>query len=468
MNQGPNGWPRKVVSASLTMLALAACDLETPATDSVLLQEALPERTTIPAAWSTSGAPTSAVKGNWVASFRDPNMTSLVREGLANNLDLVAASARVQAALQLVVISGAPLLPEVGLDVGGQRSELTDRDLTSNINGGMIAASWELDIWGKLRADQASSTALAKSVADDALYLQQSIAATVARSWIANIELKRLIDVSNQATQIYSDLLVLTNEKADAGQVSDFDVVQARSRVAAAKAATSQIRTSQNGAIGTLEVLVGRYPGLTLKPASRFPYMPGALPSSGLPLSLLDRRPDISAARNKVISAFYKSEVAKLARLPSISLNLAGGSLLDPNLALLGTNPEFVRIGVNLLQPIFAGGSLQANVERMTAKQATAVAEYGQTVLQAFNEVETALANEKTLRSELANWRESLKDSNEALAFANDRYVQGTIDMTGLLTLQQFQIGTQINVIETESALLNNRVLLYMALGESF
>lgn len=462
-----NNVPQRLIGAISGVLALAACELQPVPTDTAILDEALPAGTAIPAAWSTSGVATSAVKGSWVASFRDPNMTSLVQEGLDNNRDLVAAAARVEAALQTVVISGAPILPQVGLELGSQRSELTNRDRTSTLQGGAIAASWELDVWGKLRANKAASAALARAIAEDARYLQQSIAATVARTWIANIELARLIAVSRQATTVYSDLLDLTDKKAAAGQVSDFDVVQARSRVTAAKAATSQIQTSQNQAIGSLEVLVGRYPGLKLKPASSFPRLPSNLPASGLPLSLLDRRPDVIAARNKVIAAFYKSETAKLARLPGISLSAAGGKLLDPELALLGTNPEFLRIGINLLQPIFAGGALQADVVRMSAKQSAAVAEYGQTVLGAFNEVETALANEKVLRSELANWRESLKDANEALEFANERYVQGTIDMTGLLVLQQFQLERQVNVIETEAALLNNRILLYMALGES-
>jgi outer membrane protein TolC len=196
--------------------------------------------------------------------------------------------------------------------------------------------------------------------------------------------------------------------------------------------------------------------------------MPASLPDSGLPLSLLDRRLDVVAARNRVKAAFFDVQVAELTRLPGISLNAAGGSLLDPNLALLGTSPDYLRIGVNLLQPIFAGGAIDANIARMSAKQAGAVAEYGQTVLEAFREVETALANETALRAELANWRESLQDANEALALANDRYIEGTIDMTGLLFVQQFQLERQVSVIQAQSALLNNRVLLYMALGESF
>ncbi len=468
MHHRSGSLPIRLVSPLVGLLALAGCELAEPPTEAELVQEALPASTQIPSAWSTSGVPTSAVQGNWVASFRDSNLTSLVNEGLQNNRDLVAALARVEAALQTVVIAGAPILPQVGFDAGNQQSELTRIDRSFDTTGAIIAASWEIDVWGKLRSKKASTAALARSVADDARYLQQSIAATVARTWIANVELARLIAVSRQATAIYEGLLVLTNDKLAAGTVSDFDVVQARSRVAAAKAATSQIQTTQNEAIGSLEVLLGRYPGLNLRPSSTFPRMPGSLPASGLPLSLLDRRPDVSAARNKVISAFFNTREAELALLPGISLSAAGGSLLNTDLALLGANPEFLRIGINLLQPIFAGGALNADIERMNARQRAAVAEYGQTVLKAFSEVETALANEKVLRAQLSQWRDSLTDATEALNFANDRYVQGTIDMTGLLFLQQFQLERQVDVIQTEAALLNNRVLLYMALGESF
>ena len=473
MNQRARVLPRGVIFASIGLLALAGCETPPPPADSEILQDALPDGTTVPAAWSTSGAPSSAVKGDWVSTFRDPTLSKLVTEALANNRDMAAAVARVEAATQAVIISGAPLLPQVGAEIGGQRSRITDDNGTVNLNrnsqvrGGTLVASWELDVWGKLRSDQAATAALASSIVDDARYLQQSIAATVARSWISSIEINRLVAVSRQASDVYANLLQLTDDKEAAGEVSDFDVVQARSRLSAAKATISQTQADLNDAIGSLEVLLGRYPGLKLKPASRFPRMPGALPSSGLPLSLLDRRPDVSAARNKVKAAFYNVKVAELARLPGISLSAAGGTLLDENLALLGTDPTFLRIGINLLQPIFMGGALQADVYRMTAKQAAAVSEYGQTVLEAYKEVETALANEKVLRVELANWRDSLKNSTEAIELANDRYVQGTIDLTGLLVLQQFQLERQVNVIQAEAALLNNRVLLYMALGES-
>ena len=454
------------LGCGLAALALMGCETPTPPTQVAMLADALPDGTAIPAAWSTAGAPTSAVNGDWVASFRDPTMTRLVNEALRNNPDLVAAAARVEAALQTVVIAGAPILPQVGLEADALRADNRTRDVVSDIHGGALVASWEIDLWGRLRSDRAAAAAAAQSVAQDAVYAQQSIAAAVARSWIANIKLAKLDAVARQSEGVYANLLELSDEKAAAGLVSDFDIVQARARLNASKAAISKIDTVQNEAIGTLEALLGRYPSLKLRPGTSYPRMPGALPASGVPLSLLDRRPDVLAARSQVIAAFYNVEVAKLARLPGISMSAAAGRLVDPGFALAGASPEFLRIGIGLLQPIFTGGALEADVVRMTADQAAAVAEYGKTVLDAYREVETALANEQVLRSELASWRASLNDANEALVFANDNYIAGTIDMTGLLVLQQFQIDREINVIETEAALLDNRIALYMALAE--
>jgi NodT family efflux transporter outer membrane factor (OMF) lipoprotein len=402
-----------------------------------------------------------------VASFRDPQLTSLVNEAIANNRDLQVAAARVEAALQVAKIAGAPILPAVGLEAGRQEGRLYNRDRTSQVGGAVLAVSWELDLWGKLRSGQASAVASASAAANDALYARQSIAATVARSWVAYIEIAQLTAATNAIVQQYSQLVTLSQERADAGAVSDFDVVQAKGRLNAAKAALVDLRVSRNEAAAGLEVLLGRYPSLSIRPASRFPRFPGAL-STGLPLSLLDRRPDVIAARDQVIAAFYDVETAKLARLPGISLALAGGQLFDPSLALIGANPDFLRLGIGLLQPIFEGGALQAEVVRMTAAQAAATASYGQTVLTAFGEVESQLANERLLRQALAHWQAAYSDAEEAVALGLDNYLAGTIDMVALLNLTEFSIGRQIDVIQSQADLLTNRISLYLALGESY
>jgi outer membrane protein TolC len=151
-----------------------------------------------------------------------------------------------------------------------------------------------------------------------------------------------------------------------------------------------------------------------------------------------------------------------------VSLAASGGRLFDPDIALLGANPDFLRAGVGLLQPIFEGGALQAQVVEMTAEQAAATALYGQTVLEAYAEVETRQANETLLRESLASQRAALADAEEAVALGQDNYVAGTMDMTQLLTLQQFVNAAKVEVVQSEAALLTNRIALYLALGEPY
>ncbi|HRY27250.1 MAG: TolC family protein [Geminicoccaceae bacterium] len=454
--------------AILLATTLAGCALATPPDHETLLHAALPETSAIPVAWSTEGAPTSAVGGNWVASFDDPELARLVDEALRNNRDLQAAAARVEAALQSVVIAGAPVLPAVGVEAGRHTSRNYGTNDTQTINGAELVVSWEIDLWGRLRSGEAAAFAQAQAAADDAVYAQQSIAATVARVWVANIEVVQLTALAGESLDDYQRLVRLAQRKEAAGQVSSFDVVQARSRASAARAAAARLESRANETIAGLEVLLGRYPSLGLKPADSFPHMPEAL-SAGLPLSLLDRRADVTAARNQVIAAFYDVEVAKLARLPGVSLAASAGRLNDPDLALLAMDSfSFAKIGVGLLQPIFEGGALQAQVAGMTATQAAATALYGQTVLDAFGEVETRLANEQLLREELAAWRAADKDAREAVRLGEANYVMGTIDMVTLLDLVEFAIGVRMDEISTEAALLTNRIALYLALGESY
>ena len=325
------------LSLAAAAAALAGCALATPPEDGAMVDAALPEGTEIPAAWSSGGAPSSVAGGNWVASFRDPNMTGLVAEALRNNPDLQAAAAQVDAALQAVTIAGAPILPAVGATAGAQES----RDLTeyrnSTISGAELMVSWEVDLWGKLRSGQASVAASAAAVANEAVYANQLIAATVARTWVSIIELAKLVVVAEETAGLYENLLALARQKEAAGQVSDFDVVQAQARLSGARAEIPKLRISANESIAALEVLLGRYPNLKLRSGTTYPRMPGPL-ASGPPLSLLDRRPDVVAARNEVIAAFYNVEVAKLARLPGVSLAASGGRLFDPDIALLGAN----------------------------------------------------------------------------------------------------------------------------------
>jgi outer membrane protein TolC len=189
---------------------------------------------------------------------------------------------------------------------------------------------------------------------------------------------------------------------------------------------------------------------------------------TGLPLSLLERRPDIVAAERDVIAAFREHEAAKLALLPDFSFSLVGGRLGDPILSLLKLNPWLASAAIGAFVPIYEGGALRATIRIATAQQAEAVARYGSIALTAFREVENALANEDLLRKRLPLEQRALSDREAAVRIATEQYRAGRIDQLSVSQIQASAIAADASVVELRSAELTNRIRLHLALGGSF
>jgi len=457
----------QLVMAACLLVQLGGCAIEDPPGQRAVLDQALPPTTTIPRNWSAKTANPAAVDQGWVSTFNDPTLTSLVHEANANNLNLQATAARVDAAREALVIVGAPLFPAVSLDVSGKETHDIGANETFKHHGGKLNVSWELDVWGRVRSGQAASTAGYEAAAEDEAFARLSVAALVARSWYVNSEWLQRIELAKQEIFIYSSLLKIVREKRKAGQVDLIDVYQAEASVKAAQVGLVGAQEKSSTAIRSLEILLGRYPSQELKAKARYAKAPPEVPA-GLPASLLSRRPDVLASERLVVAAFYNVQVAKLSMLPAISLTGRAGRLVDPGLSLLGLSPDFYQLGANLLQPIFEGGALQAQVKVASAEQRAAVASYGQAVLLAFKEVETALANEDFFRRRLRYLDAELKDRIETVRIATEKYRAGNIDLQSLLQFQEKRLAVQEEVITAQGAILTNRIDLYLALGGSF
>ena len=235
-------------------------------------------------------------------------------------------------------------------------------------------------------------------------------------------------------------------------------------------AAESQLRASQglvNEAKRTLEVLVGRYPSAELKVAMDFTPLPPPIPP-GLPSALLDRRPDLVAAEQQVLAAFRQQEAAKLALLPSFSLNLDGGKLSDNLLSVLQVNPWMFAASVGMYVPIYTGGALRAQIKIATAQQQAAVSAYGSAALRAFREVENGLMNESLIAQRLQFDQDGLRDTIEAVRIARIQYQAGLMDLLSVLQLEEQRIRSQTVVIQLRNTQLANRINLHLALGGSF
>ena len=454
--------PRCCVLAAI----LTGCALSKPPTHSQVVTNALPQGTTIPAGWNST-ATTNPVAGDWLKSFNDSGLDAIVAEAITNNLDLRQAAARVEMARQNVVVVASQMKPKIGANFRLATARDDGHDQWYNSQHALAGVAWEPDVWGRLRAQRAAAQAGYQATALDYAYARQSLAATAARSWYLTIETSQLVALTEQSVVIYSNLLELVKIRRAAGKVSDLDVSEAGANL---NAAENDLRSAQglaSQARRDLEVLLGRYPGAELKVAEHFAPLPPPV-QPGLPSSLLERRPDIVAAEQQVLAAFRAQEVAKLALLPSFTLNLDGGKLSDNLLSLLRLNPWMVSAAVGMYVPIYTGGALRAQIKIATAQQQQAVAGYGSIALRAFREVENGLTNEQLLAQRLQFQQAEVRDRIESVRIATLQYKAGSTDLLSVLQLQSDQIASQANLIKLRNAQLANRIDLHLALGGSF
>lgn len=444
-------------------LALAGCALNPPPDPQALRAEALPS-VKVPDAWASQGADPGAVKDDWLATFADEQLRSLVVEALAGNVDLRVAAARVERAGAYARQAGATLYPQVNLLASGS---FTGSDSANAFNTAGIFVSWELDLWGRVRAQADAGSAQYEATAKDAEYARQSIAALVAKSWFLAIEARRQRAIAQEMSAAAERLAGLARERARIGRGDEYDVRIAQASLQGYKDAVLQLQLAEQQAVRAIETLVGRYPAAVLEAAQAFPAFPGPVPA-GLPSELLERRLDVAAAERRVASAYHLTGEAQAARLPRISLTASGSSITSDLVFLKDRENPAWSAGGNIVLPLFAGGALQAQVEVRTAEQKAAVADYGRVGARAFSEVENALSAGFSLAGRVPVLEASVAENERALELAQVRYRVGTVDQRAV---QQQLIATSAarsSLARATSERLVQRVNLHLALGGSF
>jgi NodT family efflux transporter outer membrane factor (OMF) lipoprotein len=433
-------------------------------------QQALPTTTTVPPRWN-AGSGANPVTNDWLQSFNDPRMQAVVGEAIANNLNLRQAAARVEEARQNVVVAGAALKPQVNAFLGASSTVATTRGTDQgkryDSSLGYAIISWEADIWGQLRAQQAASEAGYEATALDYAYARQSLAATAAKSWYLAVESRQLLSLAEENVKLYARLLNLVQQRRSAGRVADLDVDEASYSLNSAKSQFQAAQGEYAKARRILELLLGRFPAAEIEIARDCAPLPPPVPA-GLPSSLLERRPDIVAAEREVLAAFRNHEAAELALLPSFVFTLDGGRLSDNLLSVLKLNPWLVHGSIGVSIPIYHGGALQAQVAIATAEQQRAVAKYGSVALTAFGDVENGLAYEGVWAERLKFDQRALANITQAVRVVGEKYQAGAIDLLSVLEIQTRQILSESDVIKARNAQLANHIDLHLALGGSF
>ncbi|MDP7052099.1 MAG: efflux transporter outer membrane subunit [Verrucomicrobiota bacterium] len=431
-----------------------------------------------PAQWQVAGTETNAPMVSWWRQFDDAALNDMVAEALRQNHNLQAAAARLEQSRLRAAIAGAVRLPQVnaslessrqqnnyiGLPFPGTSGVLTSRSESYRFS---LSTSWELDLWGRIHSGQLASVADSEAARADLAAARHSLAAQTVKAWLSLTEARQQEDYAQTNVALIRATTRQVRLRYELGVRPALDLRLAEANLATARAGVQQWHAAREQARRQLEVLLGRYPGGKLVEQTTLPEILPMVPV-GLPSALLARRPDLHAARIRLLASDVRIVQAQAELYPKISLTASGGTSSDELENLMNNNFLIWSLGANLVQPVFAGGRLRNNVKLAEAQATESVMLYRSAVLNAFSEVESALATSGAHREREARLASAEKVAREALLLAENRYDRGVESFLTVLDAQRRLIETQSQRVVVRRMRLENRVNLHLALGGGF
>ena len=391
-----------------------------------------------PAEWAARGVAGVAPQGDWLSQFNDPLMVGLVNEALTNSPTLESRAALVRASEAATRIARSQRRPSVSGSVSaGVNSSsatfagTTDRS-TDGIYGVGLDASWELDLWNRLGSGIGAALA------------QERVAA--------------------KTVEARDRVRTLTERRFQRGLADALDVRTARSTLAQAEASMAAQRQFTGESARRLETLVGRYPNAELQAPAEIPMLEAIVPE-GNPALLLSRRPDIAGAEARVVAAGLRAEQARLAMLPSLRLTASAGTNTTDFADAFDPERIAANLIASLVQPLFTGGQLDAQRDSAVAQAEAAVANYAATALDAWREVENALAADTFLASQEDAQARALEEARLAEDLAERQYTSGTITIFNLIDAQTRRLTAESQLVTARASRATNRISYHLALG---
>ncbi|MEM8920443.1 MAG: efflux transporter outer membrane subunit [Pseudomonadota bacterium] len=449
----------------LSAILLAGCASVSTGTEDAgtLAEEALPE---VVAEWKEIEERVVGEPVGWIGAFEDPVLEKLVAEAQENNKNLEAAAAAVESSRALAGIADAQLSPDVSAGLTTENSGILDGGDSSDVGLG-LEASWEVDLWGRLRSGREGAVRDLEAVEADYVFSQYSLAASVAEAYFLAIEAHQQLGVTEANVEALTETDRIVRVRLENGMGDAEDAALSLSDLSAARDSLIELEGSKRDALRALELLLGRYPSADIELRGDLPAVPPA-PPAGIPSDLLERRPDLIAAERRIASAVTGVDEAKAAKLPSLSLTGSiGGSSNDLSNILDPSNVAWSAAS-SLLAPIFDGGERDRQVDLADAELQAAVAEYADAALDAFSDVETALDQSVVLRRREEQLQVSSDQADEALRLVNLRYSEGETDLIDVLDIQTRALSAKSDLISVQRGQLSEYVALNLALGGSW
>jgi NodT family efflux transporter outer membrane factor (OMF) lipoprotein len=421
--------------------------------------------------WAQAAPADSAPRGPWWTLFNDPVLDRLEARIDVSNQSVRKAVAQVQQARSLVDYQHAGFLPTVTAGVSQNRSRVSQNVEGRSLAGKTvpdysvgISASWEPDLFGRIRDNVALAQAGADASAADLEAVRLSMSADLAVDYFSLRSLdtqKKLLDDSVKA---YSDALNLLQQQLKDGAIDASAVAQATTQLEATRTQDADIDVSRAQMQHAIATLIGEPASSFSLPPDNAVVTPPAIPV-GVPSQLLERRPDIAAAERRVASANAQIGLARAAFYPDLTLSASAGLESTFFAPWLSAPSLFWSIGPQLVGTLFDGGRHKAELHNATAQYDGAVADYRQSVLVAFQQVEDSLSSLNSLAGQTASQQRAVDAAELSLRLTTNRFKAGAVSYLDVVTAQTIALTNERTADQIAARRLESSVLLLKALG---
>ncbi|MHC1730071.1 MAG: efflux transporter outer membrane subunit [Syntrophobacteraceae bacterium] len=424
--------------------------------------------------WKIAEPKDDAPKGDWWRVFNDPVLDGLENVAVAGNQDLQAAVARVDAARSSARISRSDFFPVLSLDPSVKR-ERTSGNLPTPIPFDIPSAqvntfsvpfdlSYEVDLWGRVRRSFEAARAQAQASAADYSNVLLTLTADVAANYFLLRSLDSEIAVLQRTVGLRSETVRILHGRFAGGAIPEIDLAQAKTEVASARADLADATRRRAETLHALALLCGK-PASSFEVAERTGNENPPVVPAGLPSSLLERRPDIARAERNLESKSAQIGVARAAYFPILRLAGQAGYLSAEVDSLFSGASSVWSIGPSLSLPVFNAGRTAAGVDKAVASYQEALAQYRQTVLTAFKEVEDSLV-QIVLQSEQAEaLREAVASAERVVKMARGRYEAGSTNYLEVVDSERRALQYELRLAQLDAKRFAASVRLVKALG---
>ncbi len=423
--------------------------------------------------WPAAQPSDSTLRGNWWEIFGDPSLIALEEQVTVSNQTLKEAQAQFLQARAAVRFSRAAFFPVLTVSPSASRvRESGTQPFSGPFSAGVTAndftipfdASYEADVWGRVRRTVEAARAGAQASAADVETVSLSLHAELALDYFQAHSLDAEIQLLNSTVTSYTKALELTQSRYKGGVASQVDVAQAQTTLETTRAQAIDLLVARAQLEHAIAALIG-------KPASEFtlPVAPlGARPPAiplGLPSQLLERRPDVAGAERRMAAANANIGIARSAYFPAIDLGVTGGFNSAVITTLIQGPSSFWSVGAAAVETLFEGGQRRAVSEQARAAYDQTVASYRQTALTAFQDVEDNLAALRVLEQEAATQQGAVEAAEHSLALSNTRYRGGVTSYLEVTTAQSTALTDERAAVQIQGRRMTACVLLIKALG---